>query len=336
MVDKQQMDEFKAEIMQMLSEQNATQLTKLDEINSNLNHVNDGQASVLVKIDDLKLTTEGLSSRIEEVNSSFSQSLTTLEAKVDGAVANLQEADRRITETVDVKEKFFLDQIDQLKSRISSYDTQLYATKMVLNATQNRFDQQQARMMALEREAHRNFQHGREWNIEIDGIPVNVGDEPGQLQEAALKIFNSINVPVKDFHIDAIHRLNSSYSPKPTIVRFHSRKIVKDIHENSRKLKNIKDLRLNIPGLTDDCKLYIRASQCPYYRTIAYNCRELKRKGRLEKFSTGKDGKISIKIGQNWFKIAHENDLYHHFPNFEGFSFKNPCVIDFDMEDDEE
>ena len=324
------MDDFKSEIMQLITDMNNSQLMKLDEIKANFDV---GQNNLSSKIDDLRKTTEGLSCRIEEVNGTFSRSLTILEQKVDDAVLNLRETDQQIVAAVDLKEKSLLEQIDSMKTRIVTYDTQLYATRLVLNATQERLEGQRSRMVALERAVYRNMQHGREWNVEIDGIPVNVGDEPNQLQEAALKIFNAINVPVQKGHIDAIHRLNSPHEPKPTIIRFHSRKIVKDIFVNTKKLKNIQNLRLDIPGNTDESQIFVRASQCPYYRTIAFNCRELRRKGRLEKFSTGIDGKISIKIGQNWHKILHENDLIYHFPNFNGFSFKNPYG-EMDFEDE--
>ena len=264
-----------------------------------------------------------MSCRVEEVNSAITQSLSALEVKVDSVVEDLRQADQQISDTIVEKEISLVIQIDQLKTRVAFTDSQLCATKMVLNATQDRFERQRLRMVDLEKTVYRNLQHGREWNIEIDGIPAEVGDNPVNLQEAALKNFSAINVPVQEGHIDAIHRLNTSSEPKPTIIRFHSRKIVKDIHENSKKLKNVRDLHLDIPGITNESKIFVRPSQCPYYRSLSYNCRVLRRKGRLEKYSTGKDGKISIKIGQSWFKIQHENDLIRHFPNFEGFTFKN-------------
>ena len=40
---------------------------------------------------------------------------------------------------------------------------------------------QSIRMIELEKSTHRGLQHGRGWCIEIEGIPVNVGDDPSQL-----------------------------------------------------------------------------------------------------------------------------------------------------------
>ena len=336
MVNKTQIDELKTELLDMFRTMNNSQIEKLEEIRVNLSAKSEEIKSDLsAKIDDLKQTTEGLSTRLDYVNSTITQSINTLEDKVDAAVAGLKEFDLQIVKSVDEKETNLLQQIDCLKNRLSATDIQLTATTLALNATTDRMEQLVSHTIALEKSVHRNLQHGREWNIEIDGIPVNVGDEPEQLQEAALEIFHAINVPVEGGHIDAIHRLNTKHEPKPTIIRFHSRKVVKDIHDNSKKLKNISDLHLNIPGLTSESMIFIRASQCPYYRTLAFNCRVLKRKGLLERHSTGKDGKISIKIGQRWYKITHEEDLRHHFPNFEGFSFGNAVNHSDDEGEDE-
>ena len=102
MVNKQQMDDFKSEIMQLITDMNNSQLMKLDEIKANF-YV--GQNNLSSKIDDLRKTTEGLSCRTEEVNGTFSRSLTILEQKVDDAVLNLRETDQQIVAAVDLKEK---------------------------------------------------------------------------------------------------------------------------------------------------------------------------------------------------------------------------------------
>ena len=129
---------------------------------------------------------------------------------------------------------------------------------------------------------------------------------------------------VEPYDIDHVHRLPSNRpGPKPTIVRFISRKTVRLIHENKYKLKDLKDLEIDIPGITDDSRIFMNASQCPYYKTLAFNCRLLKRKGLISSLYTGKDGRISIKtLEGNNIKVMHEFDLTKTFPQFEDFNFK--------------
>ena len=97
------------------------------------------------------------------------------------------------------------------------------------------------KIVSLEQTVHINLQHERLNNVEIDGIPMNVGEKSDQLEEAALKIFKAINVNVSSGDIQAIHRLPAKEgSIKPTIIQFVSRKTVSDIFENRKKLKNFK------------------------------------------------------------------------------------------------
>ena len=145
---------------------------------------------------------------------------------------------------------------------------------------------------------------------------------PYQLEKSVIEICNKINVPVTEYHIDTVHRLPSERSPKTTIVRFHSRKVVREIHDNKRKLKDIDELDLDIPGLNPESKIYIRASQSPYTKTLAYNCRLLKRNNLIAQVITGKDGRLTIRtLDGEYVKVGHEEDLTSKFPNFRRFSF---------------
>ena len=121
------------------------------------------------------------------------------------------------------------------------------------------------------------MQHGRLSNIEIDGIPANIGDDRKQLEVAAIKILNAINVRCSPEDIESIHRLPAKTGIKPTIIKFLSRKTAENSLENKGKLKHLKDLNIDINGLNDDSHIYLRPSLSPYYRKIAYNCRILKR-----------------------------------------------------------
>ena len=114
----------------------------------------------------------------------------------------------------------------------------------------------------------------------------------------------------------------SQRAPKTTIVRFISRKIVRDIHDNKKKLKDINELDLDLPGLNPDSRIFIRASQSPYVKTLAYNCRLLKRSNLIAHIITGKDGRLTIRtLDGDYVKITHEDDLTSKFPDFGRFSF---------------
>ena len=180
----------------------------------------------------------------------------------------------------------------------------------------------QLKIVGLEKSLHGGLQHSRKSNIEIDGIPTNIGDERKQLEEAAIKILNAINVPCLPEDIEAIHRLPAKSGIKPTIIRFGSRRIAEDAFANKNKLKSLKELHIPIIGLNDDSKIFIRPSLCPYFRTLAYNCRLLRNSKLIQSVFTSDDGSIKIKTLDNSFnKISHETDLTSRFKDFQNFSF---------------
>ena len=75
-------------------------------------------------------------------------------------------------------------------------------------------------------------------------------------------------------------------------------------------------------GLKNDSRIFIRANQSPYHKTLSYNCRVLKRAKKIADVVVGKDGKTSIKTLEGRFvKILHESDLTSIFPEFQDFSF---------------
>ncbi len=262
-----------------------------------------------------------ITERVEEVNTNITRELRVLEEKHDADVQKLRDDFNDLGSAVAENHRHALEEIKSLKD--TAEDRYSEAT-LRLNAAEKIIHEQKNRIQNLERSSHAGLQHRRGWNVEVDGIPSNVGDEPDQLQDAFLKIINAINVRATAIDIDSIHRLPSkNRDSKPTIVAFHSRKLVRLIHDNKNKLKDLKDLNIDIPGLHDESRIYIRASQCQYYKNLAYNCRMLKRSELIDSYYTAKDGRISIKSfeGENT-KISHESDLLDQFPDF-NFSFNN-------------
>ena len=135
---------------------------------------------------------------------------------------------------------------------------------------------------------------------------------------------SAFNIAVHDIDIETIHRLPSRYPPKPVIICFISRESVREIHQKKSRLKNLSEQigDIEMEGLTEDSKIFIRASQCAYYRNLAFNCRVLKRKGMVSSVKVGDDGKVSIKLLDSTFvKVSHETTLLKLFPIFDGFNF---------------
>ena len=259
------------------------------------------------KVDDLTTSTDKLAERVEEVNNSIRSDLEKIESQFDADIAELKHDNHFLKETIGENKKF-------VEKKCGDVENELLTLHKIVAEQKKKF-------VSLEKSSHRNQQHGRGWNVEIDGIPANVGDDPKQLEDAVLKICYALNVDIEDYEIDKVHRLPSKQSPKPTIVRFMTRKTVELLHENKRKLKDLGDLDIEIPGLNQDSRIYIRPSLSPYFSNLAYNCRLLKKNNLVTRAKTGNSGKLSVqKIDGSFIKIEHETDLTTNFPAF-GFNF---------------
>ena len=299
------------------SEELSNQLTELSTMVKNMD------TGLSTKIDNLSATTNNLQQRIEEVNTDISNELKNIRGDINEEITILKNSDAEIL-------RQFANFEDDANAKIATLSRQLAETKdqleeksTNLEAASSQIVLQTQKIVSLEKSCHRGLQHGRSFNIEIDGIPANVGDDPEQLQEAALKILNAINADVSEFDIDTIHRLPSRNSPKPTIVRFVSRKSVREVHSNKRKLRDISELNIDIPGINDDTRIFVRASQCAFYKNLAFNCRMLKRNGDVSKIITAVDGKITIQRADNlaYVKVTHGSVLSSNFPDFDNFDF---------------
>ncbi len=274
------------------------------------------------KIDTITATTERLESRIEEVSTTISADLHALDTRLTKHVDDLRRNIASQSRTINGHNEVHTREINALKERVKKQEDLLEEKDSELHKSNDRMDYLQKKVVDLEMSNHSGLQHTRGWNLEIDGIPVNIGDEPLQLENAAIKLFHAINVAITPDDIDTIHRLPSKFEPKPVIVRLKSRKHVRLIHENKSKLKDLASLNVDIISLLESSKIYIKPSLCPYYKLLAYNCRVLKRHNVIEKVLTGNDGKVTIKISDGDFvKVTHESMLKSRFPRFEYFKF---------------
>ncbi len=265
-------------------------------------------ATLNTKIDVLSDRTGKLSDRVEEVNVSITEDLRSIEKSLGDDIKKLQNENSTIRETIGTDKEY-------VDSKIEALEKELFNTHI-------RMDREKKKFVSLEKSCHRHQQHGRGWNIEIDGIPANVGDEPDQLLEAVMEICKGINVDIEYYEVDTVHRLPSKNSPKPVIVRFVTRESVRAVHKNKSKLKDLEDLHIDIAGLNGDSRIFIRPSLSPYFNNLAFNCRVLKRKKLIKRAITSNDGRLSIqKNDDSYVKIQHESDLTKIFPDFEHFKF---------------
>ena len=183
----------------------------------------------------------------------------------------------------------------------------------------------QYKLSSVEFACHRSQQNSRKFNLELDGIPTEVGDEPADLEKTVIKLLEKMDVPCESKDIEAVHRLPSKTGViKGTIIRFHRRKMRDDVLKNKMKLKKLKDWQLDIPGLTDESAIYAKPNLCPYYKMLAFNCRVLKKSDMISGTSVDDDGIVKIKTHDNQTeKIQHETKLRRMFPQFRFFKFGN-------------
>ena len=161
-------------------------------------------------------------------------------------------------------------------------------------------DYLQDRIKNIETDTYAHQQYGRRNNIEINGIPDKAPDEA--LESKFIDILSTIDVNVNKNKIEACHRLpNKTNKNKVTIVRFISRK------KCEKALANKKKLRKNI---------FINENLCPYYKWIAWRCRQLKRANLIAyTWVAGGIGHMKKHIDDFCpVKIKHELDLIENFP----------------------
>ena len=292
---------------------------------ANVNDDNDAVELVSTENSGLpKSQFEELKSLILNVGNAINTRIDELESKISGDIDSLKAEDTRLADEIKSVKESNQREIEELKVRLAKQEEASLAQADELRVTNEKVSYLTDRLISLEASSYAHQQHGRGWNLEIDGIPKNIGDDPTQLEKAAIDIFAAINVDVHPEDIDTVHRLPGSRNNegKSVIIRLHSRKHVRSINKNKSKLKDLKDLNINMAGLTENSRIYIRPNQCAYYKNLSYNCRVLKRNGMIERITTSNEGKITIKtLDGSFMKITHETDLTDKFPRFGRFNF---------------
>ena len=300
------------------------------------------KASLSAEINSLKTSNQTLTSEVAELRRTQEINIKSLQDRTLSLETSL---DKNNTAIDSLKTTVSVETVElhNAKIKIANLETELEGVKHELEGiddispancyTKEESDvysgQMEATIVALQHKlasmeyaCNRSQQNSRKFNVEFDGIPMEVGEEPEKLEEAVLKLLAKMEVPCEAKDIDAIHRLPSKTGKKGTIVRLHRRKLRDDILKNKMKLKNLKDWGLDIDGLNDDSAIYVKANLCPYYKTLAFNCRLLKKHELISGTSVDDDGTVKIKTFDNYSeKILHENKLRRMFPQFRLFKF---------------
>ena len=263
---------------------------------------------------------DAICDKIDVLDSSVKHEITALRNEFDILKVNI-ESDRNN----------FSNEIEEIKKGVASlnesavdFDSRINDIYSASSDNSGFVELLQARQTTLEKSVHSGHQHRRKFNCEIDGIPTVVGEDSNNLKEAVVKFFGAIGSNCKKEDIDVIHRLKSRDDTKPTIVLFDSRRVRDEVLKNKNKLKNLASFKLDIDGLNNDSKIYIRPSLCPYYKNLQFNCRILRRNNLIKQVRTEDDGTIKVKMFDDTYeKITHEKDLVKLFPQFGDFIFEN-------------
>ena len=250
---------------------------------------------------------------IQKTLVSFEKKLTEVDNKLSEKLLAVETSNRELTLSIQAVKTHNEKTFAELRSADTNLEQKIESKDAQINVLTNRLHQ-------LERRSAHNEQHGRRWNIEIDGIPVSVDDK--DLERVVLDILHGIDVELDSYEIEAVHRLPSKTPQvsKPTIVRFVSRKTVDTIWQNKAKLKTLNVSR--IAGLDNNSKVFFNPSLCSYYKELAYNCRKLRNEGIISKVKTDDNGIISIVLLTGGvLKVKHHVDLTDKFPDFRNFTF---------------
>jgi chromosome segregation ATPase len=303
---------------------------ELMEVKQSISAINETNNSLVSEVAELRRSHEQDMKAFHEHSAGLEKSIANNAGRIDALISTVATGTNDLQDTR-IKVENLEDRIDSLKHELDEQEerspTNCYSKEESDESTEKLITTitlLQKKLAAVEYASSRSQQNSRKFNVEIDGIPLEVGDEPDKLEEVVLKLFEKMDIPCESKDIDAIHRLPSKTPEKGkgTIVRLHRRKLRYSILTNKAKLKHLCEWNLDIAGLNNESKIFVKPNLCPYYKTLAYNCRVLKRNGLIASTSVDDDGTVKIKTLENeHVKILHETKLRQWFPDFRWFKF---------------
>ena len=124
-------------------------------------------------------------------------------------------------------------------------------------------------------------QKSRENNLEISGLPNSIDD--ASLENTCIEILGKVGVDVTEHDIEGCRLPVRKGNPgNPVIIKFVNRKSAEKAIENARNLKNM-DLS-GVDGCNGDTKIFLGINLSPYFKSLDYHCRQLKKSGKIPRF----------------------------------------------------
>ena len=211
--------------------------------------------------------------------------------------------------TVEIKESFkvmLTKSIDELKNTIiDNLKKSNELLQMKVGVLETEVKALKKEHIEYVKQAESSFQHGRLEQIIVSGIPESVSHE--ELESKVCSILNNVKThKIGERDIAAYHRMGKKGD---TILRFVNRKDAEDCLANRKQLQNFD---LESVGFQPDTQIYISENLSPYMSRLAYYCRVLKRRGKINRLTTFKSLiKISRSVGGEGSTdvIQHKEDL---------------------------
>lgn len=117
--------------------------------------------------------------------------------KVFAEINAIKISNTNLTLKVENNRKEIEERVRKVEERLTyRKENDVDLTVEIRNAPQ-KIEAQSNKIMLLEKSLHSNLQHDRKWNVEIDGIPTEVGEDHGKLEEVVIQILAAISVPCK-------------------------------------------------------------------------------------------------------------------------------------------
>ena len=157
-------------------------------------------------------------------------------------------------------------------------------------------------------------QKSRENNLEISGLPNSIDE--ASLENTCIEILGKVGVNVTEHDTEGFHGLpvRKGNPGKPVIIKFVNRKSTEKAIENARNLKNM-DL-FGVDDYNKNTKIFLGINLTPYFKSLDYHCRQLKKASKISKCFPSSKGFIKIKLGYRTSMVTHFNDLVATFPGF--------------------
>ena len=210
--------------------------------------------------------------------------------------------------------KMLDDSISELKNTI--IDNLKTSNELLLKKVsdlENEVDKLKTENIELTRRSEVAFQHGRQNQIIISGIPEEI--EHDDLEATTIRVLNKIkDHKINERDVEACHRVGKK---SETILRFVNRKDAEDCLSNRKKLANFDREAV---GLDPDVNIYVNGNLSPYMNKLAFYCRVLKRRGKIARMTTFKGViKITMNTGGRVATnvIGHKQDLVKFFPDLD-------------------